>query len=113
MITELSPELRIVSYEYGWKLERPRSRNGKTDFEAFKWFETFRRALEEAGNYSELGSFPRRARSLLAEWRGKAVTCKRGSTSVPSQMHTRKINRSILDDGLQLTQQKSDHRSNR
>ena len=51
MITELSPELRIVSYEYGWKLERPRSRNGKIDFEAFKWFSTFRRALEEAGNY--------------------------------------------------------------
>ena len=51
MLTEISPQLRIVSYEFGWKLERPRLRNGEQVFEAFKWFSTFRTALEEAGKH--------------------------------------------------------------
>lgn len=51
IIAEVSQDLRIVSYEYGWKLERPRLRNGELVWQAFKWCSTFRRSLEEAGNY--------------------------------------------------------------
>lgn len=48
MIIQIDPNTRIVGTERAWELQRPRSRNGKTTWEPYKWFTTFRYALEEA-----------------------------------------------------------------
>ena len=48
MIIQIDPSKRIVGSERAWELQRQRSRNGKTAWEPYKWFVTFRHALEEA-----------------------------------------------------------------
>ena len=48
MILQIDPKTRIVGTERSWELQQARKRNGKPSWEAYKWFTTFRYALEEA-----------------------------------------------------------------
>jgi hypothetical protein len=48
MIIQIDPKTRIVGTERSWELQQARRRNGKPSWEAYKWFTTFRYALEEA-----------------------------------------------------------------
>ena len=48
MIIQLDPKTRIVGTERAWEVQRARKRNGDLSWEAYKWFTTFRSALEDA-----------------------------------------------------------------
>jgi hypothetical protein len=48
MIIQLNARLRIKGTETCWELQKSRSRNGNLVWEPFKYFATFRQALEEA-----------------------------------------------------------------
>ncbi len=48
MIIELDSKTRIVGTERAWELQRPHKRKDKVTWEPYKWFTTFRSALEEA-----------------------------------------------------------------
>ena len=48
MIIPLKETLRIKGTETCWELQRVRSRRGKQEWESFKWFTTFGRAVDEA-----------------------------------------------------------------
>ena len=48
MIIQLDPKTRIKGTERAWELQRQRNHKGGTKWESYKWFTTFRSALEEA-----------------------------------------------------------------
>ena len=48
MIIPIDEKTRIVGTKRAWELQKTRSRNGKQTWEPYKWFTTFRSALEEA-----------------------------------------------------------------
>jgi hypothetical protein len=48
MIIQIDPNTRIVGTERAWELQRIRNFKGSTRWEPYKWFTTFRYALEEA-----------------------------------------------------------------
>ena len=48
MIVQLDPKTRIKGTERAWELQRQRNYKGGTKWESYKWFTTFRSALEEA-----------------------------------------------------------------
>ena len=48
MIIQIDEKTRIVGTECAWELQRTRTRNGELTWEPYKWFTTFRQALEEA-----------------------------------------------------------------
>ena len=48
MIVQLDSKTRIKGTERAWELQHPRNRNGEESWEPYKWFTTFRSALEEA-----------------------------------------------------------------
>ncbi len=48
MIIQLDSKTRISGTERAWELQRPRIRKGNVRWEAFKWFNSFSTALEEA-----------------------------------------------------------------
>ncbi len=48
MIIPIDSTTRIVGTERAWELQKTRTRNGQSDWEPYKWFSTFRSALEEA-----------------------------------------------------------------
>jgi len=48
MIVQLDPKTRIKGTERAWELQHPRNRNGEERWEPYKWFTTFRSALDEA-----------------------------------------------------------------
>jgi len=48
MIIPIDKKTRIVGTENAWELQRTRTRNGELSWEPYKWFTTFRQALEEA-----------------------------------------------------------------
>ena len=48
MIINISDNIRISSDTHCWKLQRKRTRKGVTEFEAYKWFTSLRKALEAA-----------------------------------------------------------------
>ena len=48
MIIPIDAKTRIVGTESAWELQRTRTRNGELTWEPYKWFTTFRSALEEA-----------------------------------------------------------------
>ena len=48
MIIPIDDKIRIVGTKRAWELQKTRSRNGKQTWEPYKWFTTFRSALEEA-----------------------------------------------------------------
>ena len=48
MIIQIDPKTRIVGTDRSWVLQQARRRNGKPSWEAYKWFTTFRQALDEA-----------------------------------------------------------------
>ncbi len=48
MIVQLDPKTRIKGTERAWELQRQRNYKGGTKWESYKWFTTFRCALEEA-----------------------------------------------------------------
>ena len=48
MIVQLDPKTRIKGTERAWELQRQRNYKGGTKWEPYKWFTTFRSALDEA-----------------------------------------------------------------
>ena len=50
VIITLSETTRIRGTSRCWQLERPRSKNGRTKWEPYKYFLTFRQALDKAGD---------------------------------------------------------------
>ncbi len=48
MIVQLDPKTRIVGTDHAWELQRQRNYKGSTKWAPYKWFTTFRSALEEA-----------------------------------------------------------------
>ena len=48
MIIPIDAKTRIVGTKRAWELQRTRTRDGKLTWEPYKWFSTFRSALEEA-----------------------------------------------------------------
>ncbi len=48
MIVQLDSKTRIVGTVHAWELQRQRNYKGGTKWEPYKWFTTFRSALEEA-----------------------------------------------------------------
>ena len=48
MIVQLDPKTRIKGTERAWELQRTRNRKGELIWEPYKWFTTFRSALEQA-----------------------------------------------------------------
>ena len=48
MIIQLDPKTRIKGTERAWELQRQRNYKGGTKWESYKWFTTFRCALEDA-----------------------------------------------------------------
>ena len=48
MIIQLDTETRIVGTVRAWELQRHRNYKGGKRWEPYKWFSTFRSALEEA-----------------------------------------------------------------
>ena len=48
MIVQLDPKIRIKGTERAWELQRKRNYKGGKKWAPYKWFTTFRSALEEA-----------------------------------------------------------------
>ena len=48
MMIPIDESTRIVGTSRSWELQRLRNRKGAPFWEPFKWFSTFRQALEEA-----------------------------------------------------------------
>ncbi len=48
MIIQLDSKSRIVGTDHAWELQRQRNYKGGTKWATYKWFTTFRSALEEA-----------------------------------------------------------------
>ncbi len=48
MIVQLDSKTRIVGTVHAWELQRQRNYKGGTKWAPYKWFTTFRSALEEA-----------------------------------------------------------------
>ena len=48
MIVQLDPKTRIKGTERAWELQRHRNYKGDKRWEPYKWFTTFRSALDEA-----------------------------------------------------------------
>jgi len=48
MIVQLDSKTRIVGTVHAWELQRQRNYKGSTKWEPYKWFTTFRSALEDA-----------------------------------------------------------------
>jgi hypothetical protein len=48
MIIPIDEKTRIVGTELAWELQRQRNYKGGKKWEAYKWFVSFRHALEEA-----------------------------------------------------------------
>lgn len=48
MIIQIDSNIRIVGTERAWELQRTRERSGEQTWEPYKWFTTFRSALDEA-----------------------------------------------------------------
>ncbi len=48
MIVQLDSKTRIVGTVHAWELQRQRNYKGGTKWEPYKWFTTFRSALDDA-----------------------------------------------------------------
>ena len=48
MIIPIDEKTQIVGTERAWELQKTRTRNGELTWEPYKWFTTFRSALEDA-----------------------------------------------------------------
>ena len=48
MIIQIDPKTRIVGTDHAWELQRQRNYKGDKKWEPYKFFSTFRSALEEA-----------------------------------------------------------------
>ena len=48
VIIPIDPLTRIKGTERAWELQKVRTRNGQPTWEPYKWFTTFRSALDEA-----------------------------------------------------------------
>ena len=57
MIIQLDSETRIKGTTRCWELQRKRNYNGGKRWEPYKWFSTFRQALDEAV-HSEIRTHP-------------------------------------------------------
>ena len=66
MIIQLDPKTRIVGTNRAWELQRQRNYKGGKRWEPYKWFSTFRQALDEAV-HSEIRTHPANSLSEAIE----------------------------------------------
>jgi len=66
MIIQIDPKTRIVGTDHAWELQRQRYYKGDKKWEAYKWFTTFRHALEEAV-HREIRTHPAASLSVAIE----------------------------------------------
>ncbi len=66
MIVQLDSKTRIVGTDHAWELQRQRNYKGGTKWESYKWFTTFRSALEEAVHH-EIRTHPAKGLSDAIE----------------------------------------------
>lgn len=81
MIISFSKEVRILGTERCWELQRLRNYKGGKRWEAYKWFATFRQALDEAV-HREIRLHP--ARNLADAIEGVSAILRRVSALIPA-----------------------------
>ncbi|WP_405241505.1 hypothetical protein [Lentisalinibacter salinarum] len=89
MIVQVSNERRIKGGERAWELQRPRVRKGKTDWESFKWFNSFGSALESAVR-EEIRLHP--AQTLTEAIEAVSGVVRRYNALIPGEYLLRPVN---------------------
>ena len=82
MIVQLDSKTRIKGTERAWELQRKRNYKGGTKWESYKWFTTFRSALEEAV-HREIRLHP--ARTLTDAIDGVSDVLQKFEKLIPSE----------------------------
>lgn len=82
MIIQLDPKTRIKGTECDWQLQRQRNYKGGKRWESYKWFTTFRSALEEAV-HREIRLHP--ARTLTDAIDGVSDVLQKFEKLIPSE----------------------------
>ena len=82
VIIPIDVNTRIVGTKRAWELQRPRTRKGKQGWEPYKWFNSFRSALEEAV-HREIRIHP--ARTLADAIDGVADVVQKYEQLIPSE----------------------------
>ena len=81
MIIQIDGKTRITGTEHCWELQRLRNYKGGKKWEPYKWFSTFRQALDEAV-HNEIRTHP--ARTLADAIEGVSALVRRVSKLIPS-----------------------------
>ena len=82
MIIPIDEKTRIVGTKIAWELQKTRTRDGKQTWEPYKWFSTFRSALEEAV-HREIRTHP--AASLSEAIEAVSALVQRYEELIPSK----------------------------
>jgi len=82
MIVQLDPKTRIKGTGRAWELHRQRNYKGGSKWESYKWFTTFRSALEEAV-HREIRLHP--ARTLADAIDGVSDVLQKFEKLIPSE----------------------------
>ncbi len=82
MIVQLDSRSRIVGTIHAWELQRQRNYKGGTKWAPYKWFTTFRSALEEAV-HREIRTHP--AASLSEAIDAVSVLVQRYEELIPAE----------------------------
>jgi len=82
MIVQLDSKTRIVGTIHAWELQRQRNYKGGRKWAPYKWFTTFRSALEEAV-HREIRTHP--AASLSEAIEAVSVLVRRYEELIPSE----------------------------
>lgn len=80
MILRISEKWRIVGYFHGWRIEIPRTRSGRTEWEPAKWFGTLDGALREIGDLMVRTSDARTLDQALEETKRVSTILSRALT---------------------------------
>ena len=80
MIIQLDSRTRIVGTSRAWELQRLRNYKGGKKWEPYKWFSTFRQALDEAV-HSEIRTHP--AHTLVEAIEAVSAVVRRVSKLIP------------------------------
>ena len=80
MIVQIDEKTRIKGTPRCWELQRIRNHKGDSSWEAYKWFATFRQALDEAV-HSEIRTHP--AQTLAEAIEGVSEILRRISALIP------------------------------
>ena len=80
MIIQIDDKIRIKGTRHCWELQRIRSYKGEKRWEPYKWFATFRQALDEAV-HREIRTHP--ARTLADAIEAVSALVRRISKLIP------------------------------